>query len=150
MNADQAKIKSVLWNALAIIGVGAAAFYFNQLTIPKNDNNLPTTTSAYVSCQINSKCGGGTKMLTPAACSSLSCCQIGNEWHLLDNSNECSKWQQAYTNYLIQNNANSVQTRDNSTQYCCKYCTKGQPCGDACISRDKVCRTGPGCACWGN
>lgn len=32
-------------------------------------------------------------------------------------------------------------------QACCKHCKKGQPCGDSCISRDKVCRVGPGCAC---
>ena len=31
-------------------------------------------------------------------------------------------------------------------QACCKHCKKGQPCGDTCISRDKVCRVGPGCA----
>lgn len=36
------------------------------------------------------------------------------------------------------------------TQYarsCCKRCTKGQPCGDTCISTKKTCRTPPGCAC---
>lgn len=30
---------------------------------------------------------------------------------------------------------------------CCKHCSKGKPCGDSCISRDKTCRKGPGCAC---
>jgi hypothetical protein len=30
---------------------------------------------------------------------------------------------------------------------CCKVCTKGKPCGDTCISRDKICHVGPGCAC---
>lgn len=30
---------------------------------------------------------------------------------------------------------------------CCKVCKKGQPCGDSCISREKQCRKGPGCAC---
>ncbi|MCB1337007.1 MAG: hypothetical protein KDK10_05980 [Maritimibacter sp.] len=30
---------------------------------------------------------------------------------------------------------------------CCMTCTKGQACGDACISREKTCRKGPGCAC---
>jgi hypothetical protein len=30
---------------------------------------------------------------------------------------------------------------------CCKVCTKGKPCGDACISQDKTCHVGPGCAC---
>lgn len=30
---------------------------------------------------------------------------------------------------------------------CCKRCTKGQPCGDTCISTKKTCRTPPGCAC---
>lgn len=33
--------------------------------------------------------------------------------------------------------------------YCCKVCTTGKACGDTCISRDKVCRVGPGCACDG-
>jgi hypothetical protein len=32
---------------------------------------------------------------------------------------------------------------------CCKICTKGCACGDSCISCDKVCHKGPGCACNG-
>ena len=32
---------------------------------------------------------------------------------------------------------------------CCKICTKGQACGDSCISRSKTCHKGPGCACDG-
>ena len=30
---------------------------------------------------------------------------------------------------------------------CCKMCNKGKACGDSCISRDKTCRKGAGCAC---
>ena len=30
---------------------------------------------------------------------------------------------------------------------CCKVCQKGQACGDSCISRDKQCHKGRGCAC---
>lgn len=30
---------------------------------------------------------------------------------------------------------------------CCKYCSKGIPCGDTCISATKTCHKGPGCAC---
>jgi hypothetical protein len=32
-------------------------------------------------------------------------------------------------------------------QGCCKHCTKGKPCGDTCIARNKTCHVGPGCAC---
>ena len=32
---------------------------------------------------------------------------------------------------------------------CCKTCTTGKACGDTCISRDKTCHVGPGCACNG-
>lgn len=32
---------------------------------------------------------------------------------------------------------------------CCKICTKGKACGDTCISQDKICHVGPGCACDG-
>lgn len=32
-------------------------------------------------------------------------------------------------------------------QGCCKTCRKGKACGDTCISRDKQCHVGPGCAC---
>jgi hypothetical protein len=32
---------------------------------------------------------------------------------------------------------------------CCKVCKKGKACGDSCISRDKECHKGPGCACDG-
>ena len=30
---------------------------------------------------------------------------------------------------------------------CCKICSKGKACGDSCISRDKECHKGKGCAC---
>lgn len=30
---------------------------------------------------------------------------------------------------------------------CCKHCTKGQPCGDTCISTKAKCKNPPGCAC---
>ena len=36
-----------------------------------------------------------------------------------------------------------------TSQYCCKVCSAGKACGDSCISRDKVCRVGAGCACDG-
>ncbi len=34
-------------------------------------------------------------------------------------------------------------------QQCCKICRRGKACGNTCISRDKVCHVGPGCACDG-
>jgi hypothetical protein len=34
-------------------------------------------------------------------------------------------------------------------QGCCKICTQGKACGNTCISRDKICHVGPGCACDG-
>lgn len=30
---------------------------------------------------------------------------------------------------------------------CCKRCSKGKPCGDSCIAKDKACHKPPGCAC---
>jgi hypothetical protein len=30
---------------------------------------------------------------------------------------------------------------------CCKVCRKGCACGDSCISCEKKCHKGPGCAC---
>lgn len=41
---------------------------------------------------------------------------------------------------------NGVETRAIA---CCKVCTTGQACGDSCISWDKTCHKGPGCACQG-
>jgi len=32
---------------------------------------------------------------------------------------------------------------------CCMICSKGQACGDSCISRNSVCHRAPGCACDG-
>jgi hypothetical protein len=32
---------------------------------------------------------------------------------------------------------------------CCKICTVGKACGNSCISRDKECHVGQGCACDG-
>lgn len=43
--------------------------------------------------------------------------------------------------------AGESSTRPLMAQACCKRCSKGQPCGDSCISREKTCHKGPGCAC---
>jgi hypothetical protein len=32
---------------------------------------------------------------------------------------------------------------------CCKVCSVGKACGNTCISRDKTCHVGRGCACDG-
>jgi hypothetical protein len=34
-------------------------------------------------------------------------------------------------------------------QGCCKICSRGKACGNTCISRDKECHVGRGCACDG-
>lgn len=35
-----------------------------------------------------------------------------------------------------------------ATAACCKHCgATSKPCGDTCISKDKTCHVGPGCAC---
>jgi len=34
-------------------------------------------------------------------------------------------------------------------QSCCKICRKGKACGNTCISQNKICHVGPGCACDG-
>ena len=33
--------------------------------------------------------------------------------------------------------------------YCCKVCSVGKACGNTCISREKTCHVGQGCACDG-
>jgi hypothetical protein len=40
-----------------------------------------------------------------------------------------------------------LKAPNNLDAECCKVCTKGKPCGDTCISQDKTCNVGPGCAC---
>ncbi|MEZ4401307.1 MAG: hypothetical protein R3B06_14875, partial [Kofleriaceae bacterium] len=34
-----------------------------------------------------------------------------------------------------------------SRRSCCKFCSRGCPCGDSCISCSRTCNLGPGCAC---
>lgn len=36
-----------------------------------------------------------------------------------------------------------------SSGNCCRVCTTGKACGDSCISKDKACNKGEGCACNG-
>lgn len=42
-----------------------------------------------------------------------------------------------------------TEPRTYQAQACCKVCRQGKACGDTCISRDKQCHVGPGCACDG-
>ena len=36
-----------------------------------------------------------------------------------------------------------------ASEGCCMVCKAGKACGDSCISRDKNCKKGKGCACNG-
>jgi hypothetical protein len=40
-------------------------------------------------------------------------------------------------------------TSAQDAQGCCKVCSNSQACGDSCISWDKMCHKGAGCACQG-
>ncbi|CAG0988154.1 hypothetical protein PLCT2_02309 [Planctomycetaceae bacterium] len=42
-----------------------------------------------------------------------------------------------------------AQPPSSGSRGCCKICTTGKACGDSCISRNKTCHKGPGCACNG-
>jgi hypothetical protein len=50
---------------------------------------------------------------------------------------------------LFQQIGRGESTTPTVSQACCKICRTGQPCGDTCISREKMCRVGAGCACSG-
>jgi hypothetical protein len=43
--------------------------------------------------------------------------------------------------------ADEEEAYEPPTRQCCKYCDSGKPCGDSCISVNKTCRKGRGCAC---
>jgi hypothetical protein len=40
-----------------------------------------------------------------------------------------------------------VKSKKGGSESCCKHCTKGQPCGNSCISVRDKCHRPPGCAC---
>jgi len=42
-----------------------------------------------------------------------------------------------------------IQPTNPPAQVCCKICRTGKACGDTCISREKTCHVGKGCACNG-
>ncbi|SOE00074.1 hypothetical protein [Caenispirillum bisanense] len=52
-------------------------------------------------------------------------------------------WPEATTTAAEAPEASSAEVASS----CCKHCSKGKPCCDSCIARDRDCRRGPGCAC---
>jgi hypothetical protein len=50
---------------------------------------------------------------------------------------------------LLPLGTNSSCLLTHPAQSCCKVCSVGKACGNTCISRDKNCHVGPGCACDG-
>jgi hypothetical protein len=53
-----------------------------------------------------------------------------------------------YSPWIDQPSASSALTELAQRQdACCKHCTKGQPCGNTCISAKAKCKSPPGCAC---
>jgi hypothetical protein len=41
----------------------------------------------------------------------------------------------------------ALSPREQPRNACCKVCSRGQACGNTCISRAYTCHVGPGCAC---
>lgn len=48
---------------------------------------------------------------------------------------------------LIPQPAATEPTLRPASSGCCKHCSKGKACGDACIAKNEVCTDPPGCAC---
>lgn len=46
-----------------------------------------------VGCQIQPKCGGEVQQLKSSECSSIICCQIGNNWSIYPSSDSCAQAQ---------------------------------------------------------
>lgn len=46
-------------------------------------------------------------------------------------------------NYNFDNAKNTIET----SEACCKTCSKGKACGDSCIKKSNNCYKKPGCAC---
>ena len=49
-----------------------------------------------VYCNVNAKCGGGTKLITKSVCEKSTCCQIGDKWIFYGNEEDCVKDQNDY------------------------------------------------------
>jgi hypothetical protein len=53
-------------------------------------------------------------------------------------------------NHLLTSRALADSARSTPViRTCCKVCSVDKACGNTCISRDKTCHVGPGCACDG-
>lgn len=53
-------------------------------------------------------------------------------------------------NRLLRSIAPGGKANSNATPLaCCKVCSVGKACGNTCISREKTCHVGQGCACDG-
>lgn len=64
-----------------------------------------------------------------------------NESRVASESQDVFQFNAPRANPFAGPSAQPFQTR------CCKICREGYACGDTCISREKVCRVGAGCAC---
>jgi len=52
-----------------------------------------------------------------------------------------------WTGSIGQNATGALTELAQRQDTCCKHCTKGQPCGNTCISAKAKCKSPPGCAC---
>ena len=52
-------------------------------------------------------------------------------------------------NQLVRSRAAGSAHSTPAALACCKVCSVGKACGNTCISRDKTCHVGQGCACDG-
>lgn len=67
-------VRSVVWKPVPII-VPTSSPDMSPTIVPTNKaTTIPAKTSNKISCQINDKCGGGTKLMTSAECNNTTCC----------------------------------------------------------------------------
>jgi len=60
-----------------------------------------------VNCNINKKCGGGTKQIKQSECNNSTCCDFGGDWYFYTSTSKCKEDQEKYWSLRNSNNSNA-------------------------------------------
>lgn len=134
------------------VGIWQGAFtppwVYRQVGNAANDN-APTSNSGDTSCPIKGNISSGGKIYhVPGSRwygKTVISPEKGERWFCSETEAKQAGWRKAGTSAVTTSPAYGAPK--NAVRSCCKYCSKGKPCGNSCISRSKTCHKSGGCAC---
>lgn len=128
LGASTSKNTSTNSNSIDCIGPDGKEFKTSEAECKKLNESWGKPMDYMVNCNVNSNCGGGTRMIKKSECDNSVCCQIGSSWIFYTSKDKCNQDQNSHSSQTTQTSSgNNVYCWNNTYNYG-YYTSSGDQC----------------------